>query len=460
MNQADYERYGAALDAAYPDFQANGGDWQAATAAMHPASASTAPKGRLFEPLDGETFPAMPEAGEPPAPALLPRYKLLTAADLDAMPPLQWRIKGVAPTRGLMQIYGPSKAGKSFLAFDMACAIAEGSPWFDYRVNAAPVVYVALEGEAGFKLRAQAWIRHNGRPLPENLHLVMQPFRINHAKDVQDLAAVVPDGAVIMVDTQNRAAPDADENSARDMGAIIEGAKTLQGKTDGLVALVAHTGKDASKGPRGHSSQIPAVDAAIEVSRNGDRRTWRAEKVKDGADGAEHAFRLEVIEVGKDDDGDILTSCAVATDELAPRHKPMTDGQRLGNSAYCVACDDGHGLLDADGNFIGLHLEAWRTVFYAMSPADNPEAKKKAFQRARKDLVNDRLATVVNDVYRVTIPSTSIRETYFKEAAKKIAQDRDTGQDRDITGTSPDHQAGQAGHVSLDMSRCPDGDPL
>ena len=177
--------------------------------------------------------------------------------------------------------------------------------------------------------------------------------------------------------------------------------------------------------------------------------------MKDGADGAEHGFRLEVIELGTDDDGDTLTSCAIAPDDHAPRHKLMTEAQRQGIAAYCLACEAGNGMLDAAGNFIGLHLEAWRDSFYRISTADTPDAKKKAFQRIRKDLAADGLATVANDVYRVTEPATSIREVQFAHAARH----RDTGQRRDIAGTSPDHQAGQAGHVSLDMSRCPDGEP-
>ena len=133
----------------------------------------------------------------------------------------------------------------------------------------------------------------------------------------------------------------------------------------------------------------------------------------------------------------------------------MTEAQRQGIAAYCIACEAGEGLLDA-GNFIGLHLEAWRESFYRISTADTQDAKKKAFQRIRKDLAADGLVTVADDVYRVTEPGTSIREGQFAMAARY----RDTGQGRDIDGTSPDHQAGQAGHVSLDMSRCPDGEPI
>src|SRR5699024_5457067 len=142
--------------------------------------------------------------------------------------------------------------------------------WFDYRVKHAPVVYVILEGEAGFKNRAEAWQRYHDQELPDALHFVIDPFRINNAADIEALAEVVPDNAVTIIDTQNRSAPEADENASADMGRIIEGAKRLADATDGLVLLVAHTGKDESKGVRGHSSQLAAMDAAILVTRHYD----------------------------------------------------------------------------------------------------------------------------------------------------------------------------------------------
>jgi hypothetical protein len=270
-------------------------------------------------------------AQEPPKPE--PRYKLLTADQLRDLPPLAWRVRGVLPAVGLAALYGPSASGKSFLAFDLAAAIAEGAPWFDCRVEPAPVVYAALEGEAGFKLRAQAWEASRGRALPDGLRLMLQSFKLTEAQDVIDLADVVPAGAVVVVDTLNRAAPTADENASKDMGEVLEAAKLLQMLTRGLVLLVHHTGKDTARGLRGHSSLFAAMDAAIEVSRDGDRREWKVAKSKDGQDGEAHPFKLHVEVLGTEPTGDEITSCVVMRDTAAQDVRtvklPQGGNQRL-----------------------------------------------------------------------------------------------------------------------------------
>jgi putative DNA primase/helicase len=257
-------------------------------------------------------------ASEPRKPE--PRFKLIGADDLRDLPPLAWRIRGVLPAEGVAAVFGASGSGKSFLALDMAAAVAEGGAWFGHRVKPAPVAYVVLEGEAGFRLRVAAWEQDHGRTLPAALRLVLQPFKLTEPQDVQDLAAAVlalGAGAVVCIDTLNRAAPGADENSSQDMGAIIEGAKALQALTAGLVVLVHHSGKDAARGMRGHSSLNAALDAAIEVTRQDDRREWSLSKSKDGEDGAAQAFRLEVVELGEDEDGEPVTSCVVRRDQRA-----------------------------------------------------------------------------------------------------------------------------------------------
>jgi putative DNA primase/helicase len=81
--------------------------------------------------------------------------------------------------------------------------------------------------------------------------------------------------------------------------------------------LVHHTGKNESRGLRGHSSLFAALDAALEVSRDGERRSWKVAKSKDGEDGGVHPFRLHVEMLGVDEYGDVLTSCSVLPDQTA-----------------------------------------------------------------------------------------------------------------------------------------------
>ena len=289
--------------------------------------------GALAGVLESAAVHSVNETAPAPTAPSAPRYKLLSSGDLRALPPLAWRVRGVLPAVGLAALFGPSASGKSFLAFDMAAAIAEGSPWFDCRVTQAPVVYCALEGEAGFKLRAQAWEMSRGRSLPDGLLMMMQSFKLTELQDVIDLAAVVPAGAVVVLDTLNRAAPTADENSSRDMGEILEAAKTLQAATGGLVVLVHHTGKNAAAGLRGHSSLFAAMDAAIEVCRDGDRREWKVAKSKDGMDGEARQFKLAVEVLGFEPTGETVTSCVVVRDtaleDVRAVKVPQGGNQRL-----------------------------------------------------------------------------------------------------------------------------------
>lgn len=266
------------------------------------------------------------------------RFRLMCADEIVNAPPLHWLVRGVLPASGLAALFGASGSGKSFLALDLCAAVAAGgAEWFACRVKSAPVVYVALEGEAGFSQRVKAWQLHHGRDLPGSLRFVMQALDLRNADDVSEIAeAVTAAGAaagLLVIDTLNRAASGADENSVVDMGTIIAAAKDLQVKLGGLVLLVHHSGKDASKGLRGHSSLHAALDAAIEVTRGDGRWDWRIAKSKDGDDSKAHPFRLEVVEIGEHDDGEAITSCVVVADETPAELRrpkiPQAGNQRI-----------------------------------------------------------------------------------------------------------------------------------
>ena len=262
-------------------------------------------------------------------------YKLLGRADILNMPVADWRVKKIFPKCGIGAIYGPSASGKSFLALDLACAIAEGDDWFGYKTSASPVTYVVLEGEAGLAARAKAWESAKGKSLPNDFGVIAQPFRLTDLGNLTELMATVPKNGVVFLDTLNRAAPTSDENSSKEMGEILEAVKNLHLATDGLVVLVHHTGKDVSRGMRGHSSLFAALDGAIEVHRNDEKRSWSVAKSKDADDGGVAYFRLKHHLLGQDGDGEDITSCTIETDtgQILVTREPSGSQQRLAFAA-------------------------------------------------------------------------------------------------------------------------------
>ncbi|MCQ1550281.1 MAG: AAA family ATPase [Candidatus Accumulibacter phosphatis] len=265
------------------------------------------------------------------------RFRLMTPADLASLPPVRWSVRGGLPAEGCAAVFGPSGSGKTFLAMDMLAAISSGADWFGCRVARAPVIYIALEGEAGIAQRVKAYQAKHGQLSPD-FRFVLQSIDIRDQADRADLVNAVKSagctGGVLCLDTLNRAAPGMDENDSKSMGEAISAIKAIQAELGGLILLVHHTGKDSTKGLRGHSSLHAALDAAIEVTRTDDRREWRIAKAKDGEDGEAHPFQLDVVQIGEDEDGDPVTSCVVVPEEsiddaLRRTLPPKTGNQRI-----------------------------------------------------------------------------------------------------------------------------------
>lgn len=230
--------------------------------------------------------------------------------------PVSWFVKGVLPKAELIVVYGPPGSGKSFWTTDVALAISRGlEEWCGKRVKRARVGYVAAEGAPGFRNRLEAYCAEHQIPL-EELPLFVLPAAPNlmQRDDVIALGnAILSVGKLdlLIVDTLARTTTGADENSAKDMGVVIDHCRVLHEVTGATVLLVHHSGKDASKGARGSNAILGAADTEIEISRDGERRMALVSKMKDGEDGAMFGFRLKPVTIGMDEDGDTITSCVV-----------------------------------------------------------------------------------------------------------------------------------------------------
>lgn len=358
-----------------------------------------------------------PLGAESTAPKQFSRYSILAASQLQERP-IAWAVKGVFPQKGLGLIYGASGAGKSFLALDLAAAIAEGRTWFGHRTTRSPVIYLCLEGAVGFLGRIRAWEASNGRALTELVGFVRESFNLLNQECVLDLVQAIGRFAktvsadlgppVIVIDTLNRAMPGADENGSSAMGAVLEACSLISEASGGLTLLVHHVGKDPERGARGHSSLIAAVDASLMVVRSAKGRFWEAKKVKDGQDGIRGDFELESVTLGVDADGDDVSSCVVrssqsgASEAKAPEMSASLRTALLSLQAVLTLTG-----APAEGA-CAVSLEGWREVLYKNTTASSPSGKRNAFSRALGELQELGFVTVNGQSLEVSLAALEL----------------------------------------------------
>jgi hypothetical protein len=77
----------------------------------------------------------------------------------------------------------------------------------------------------------------------------------------------------VVLDTYAMMTQGIEENSSRDTGQIMEALSQIRQATrGGSVMMVHHSGKDSSKGARGSTALLAAVDLSIEIASGGNGR--------------------------------------------------------------------------------------------------------------------------------------------------------------------------------------------
>jgi hypothetical protein len=103
--------------------------------------------------------PSSPAAARPGAGGAIP---FVWAADIrdaeDAAPEL---VEGILTAGAMGVIYGESNSGKTYLALDLACAVARGVPWLNRRTTQGAAIYVAAEGARTIERRVRAYRKHH-----------------------------------------------------------------------------------------------------------------------------------------------------------------------------------------------------------------------------------------------------------------------------------------------------------
>jgi hypothetical protein len=326
------------------------------------------------------------------------------ADDLMSRQRLGWRIKDMIPRKGLCVIWGPPGSGKSFFVLDMACAVARGmDKYHGKRIRPGVVIYLAMEGN--LQDRVEAYKRHHHLSEGDLANLYIKHGTVNFMDETTVLAecaaireAIGKDTevAMVVVDTIARSMPGGNENASEAMGAAISGYKIVEDYFQTCVVPLHHCGKDVERGMRGHSSLLGAIDAEIEIKRNGDDpvRCIHVGKQKDGLDHYDlFNFRLEQYVLGPTsrwdedaEDDELDTSCIVVPTEEDQMVKGKDKYEGKNQTMFQRALTS---TVERTGN---NSKEDVRQTFYMMHNG-NDETKRKAFNRGWAEFMNNAATT-------------------------------------------------------------------
>jgi hypothetical protein len=194
------------------------------------------------------------------------------------------------------------------------------------------------------------------------------------------------------------------ESKDEDMAAYIRAADAIREAFDCAVLVVHHCGVDGSR-PRGHTSLSGAADAQIAVSRDAAGSIIaKLEWMKDGAEDVVISSRLEVVELGVDNDGETTTSCVIV-----PAETVSTAPTIVVKGAAKIALEALYEAIIECGEMVqSSHIPPqtrtvpvvrWQQYCEAkmIAQTDNPDSKRRAFVRSSEKLQTLGIIGVWND---------------------------------------------------------------
>ncbi len=394
-------------------------------------------------------------------------------------PKRDWLLKGVLLASTFSLVVGPAGCGKSFLTLDLIMTMAlavvnQTAPreWFGRRIKPCGIVYIAAEGQEDFVIRMHAWMQSHGVPPDTRLPVFLIPtvidLRTGDAatkvliEEAKAVAAVMRaefhcEVGMIVVDTFNRALAGGDDSKPEHVGALIKNCTTIREALSTAVLAIHHTVKSGGRmDPRGHGSIRADNDAEIFVNpaQDGAPNDWRVTRNKAGPAGDRHEFRLRPIEVGRDDNGDPITSCFVAPGAMessaeghdmrdaaaaADTKKPFmtADGRLILSGRLTIVMRALHSVIEASGEYPPADVpvphgrrattyKSWLDEIVSKMPGDDREGKvfrdrcRKARDAAAERLVNKGVIGMHDDWIWRTGRKVAMVDHPEKEAAPDV----------------------------------------
>lgn len=321
-------------------------------------------------------------------------------------------IEGMISSGTVAALYGPSRAGKTFVALHMASCIAQGRDCFGRPTQAGAVLYVPLEGKSGIAKRIRAAVLRGG-DLGQSLALLRPTGTLGATPQGAVFASkIIAAGKqlakqagmplrLVVIDTVACALAGENENDASTMAALLAHCNRITAETGATVLLIAHPGKDRERGMRGSSALFAGCDNVIEIEREegASVRNLIVRKHRDGEEGPVASFTLERVELGRDPLGASITSCVVIpTGDPTPAtrrrpHDGTANGKALSELEHIIIAGNfqksrGHARIPDGAKLV--NVDDWRAACRTRRLGEgSEESESKAFRRAKQALSSD-----------------------------------------------------------------------
>jgi hypothetical protein len=232
-------------------------------------------------------------------------------------------VRGLLDNQAMSVVFGDSNSGKTFFALDLCMHVARGQNWNGMKVEHGGVVYVAAEGGSTFPKRIEAIRKHLSIDRNTDIPFALVPCTVDLASknsDLRELVALIAEVEqksktpvrLVVIDTLSRALAGGNENASEDMGAFIRNVDSIREQTKSHLMVIHHTGKKSERGARGHSSLKAAADTEVLIEQG----KATVLKQRDLDKGRPIGFSLKTIEIGRDENGDPITSCIVESSKV------------------------------------------------------------------------------------------------------------------------------------------------
>jgi len=331
--------------------------------------------------------------------------------ELEAESHKEWLVHNLLGAGDASAVYGVPGCGKSVLVEDMALHIATGREWHGRPVTRGAVLYVALERKKLVERRAIAFReRHQIPDVPFAIMGGMFDLRGPNAVDaivaaVRQVEAETAECVVlIIIDTISRALCGGDENSPKDMGAIVAATSRLQAGTKAHILWVHHMPQDGAERLRGHGALLGAMDTTIHVEKlSDDARSATVMKANDSEEGERVTFTLESVTIGPETTAPVVVPADPALAHSAPAKRRLSGRNKLALDCLTEAVLN-HGQpppvdLELPQGVKAVTLDEWRSELLRRNVIDREAANPRTdFRRCLTQLADRGLISSNNNL--------------------------------------------------------------